>query len=221
MTTIRNIIRKSCRLCGVVSANEDISSEDLDLGKETLSSLLDSWSVSPKFHWESTKIDFPINSSTEFVTFAQRPVRVLDVVYKIDTIAYILKQIDRRDFMRTSVPSRSFPSGWSWNGGLVLDLIGRGEGTLSCLVQNPLVDLTADIDAEFSMPPGYSNAVTYSLAMMLSEEYGRMPSASLVAFAESSVDLLPSANFRPNRIRTDVAGIFGQRNVMVPPWTRE
>lgn len=212
MTTIRNLIRRAYRQVGIIAANEDISSEDLEIARSALSSLMDSWSTNPNIIWEGTPVTVTINTNDSEITLASRPVRILDIIYRINTVVFPMRQIDQQTFYRVSVPQAGLPSSWMWNGGKVIKFIGRGTGDLQILVQMPLVDISTDVDLDLDFPPGYENAIMYNLALMLCEDFGRQPSQTLFSYANAASDSIISPNYRPTRLNLDSSLAFGRRS---------
>lgn len=210
MATIRNMIRRSFRQIGIVSANEDISSEDLDIARETMSSLLDSWSTNPNISWQRTHNTYAITTSNDAITLSLRPVRIIDISYNLNNVIFSMTQLDSYDFYRVSVPTAGLPSAWMYNGGTEVKLIGRGNGILSVITQDPLFDISSNIDAQLDFPPGFENAIVYNVAVMLCDEYGRQPTNTLLGYASAAVDSIISPNFRPAQLKLDSGSAFGR-----------
>jgi len=211
MITVRNLIRGACRLAGIVSQNEDITDEDLVIAKENLSALLDSWNTNPNMIWKKEVSTYPITSPQTSITLSQRPIRIFDVTFRIGDVVYTTQQIDEIDFYRTTIITAGIPRKWCWNGELILNLVGTGTGTIALITQPALIDLTTDIDAILTFPSGYENAIRFSLAVLLAQEYGREITPIMLSLAGDAVENLRSTNARPAITRSDASMVFGRR----------
>jgi hypothetical protein len=216
----RDILRSALRIAGVIAQNEDATTEDMQIAQENMGLLLDTWSINPQLVWLREVIDFPCDLSTYSVTLPYRPVRVLGCTYEIGTqnaVIYQLGSIDELTFQQTPIRHTGLPRNYFYNHDLTIQLVGAAVGNLKVIVQPSLTDVSANLDTELALPPGYESAIKYNTGLLLCEEFGKEPSQMLVDLATSSLAAVKSQNKRPAITRTQVGQAFGPRGRMPIP----
>jgi hypothetical protein len=71
---------------------------------------------------------------------------------------------------------------------------------------NWLAQLTrlCSVSDEVSLPPGYSDALAYNLAVALAPEYGRNANAVVMEKAAEALVIIKRANFEPSLLSCDM-----------------
>lgn len=216
----RDILRSALRIAGVIAQNEDATTEDMSIAQETLGLLLDTWSINPQLVWLRDTIEFPCSLTTHSVTLPYRPVRILACTYEIGTqnaVIYQLGGIDEVTFHQTPIRHTGLPRNYFYDHDLTVQLVGASVGTLKVIVQPTLSDVSADLDTELALPPGYESAIKYNVGLLLCEEFGKTPSNMLAELAVSALAAVKSQNKRPAITRTQVGQAFGPRGRMPIP----
>lgn len=208
---IRNLLKSSLRLAGVIANNEEPSAEDFATAQESMSSLLSIWSTNPSLVWSKTTTVYPITSSASTVTLSAKPLRILSVTFEYATnnMSYIVEEVDDTEFQRTSYKNIGIPTKFVWDGNVTLKLIGRGTGNLNVVTQSSIADFTANIDSNTDLPIGYDAAIKFNTALLLCEEFGKAPSQVLISLATDSYNAIKSQNKRPAISRPDITNAFG------------
>jgi hypothetical protein len=216
----RDILRSALRIAGVIAQNEDATTEDMSIAQETLRLLLDTWSINPQLVWLRDVIEFSCVPTTSNITLPYRPVRVLGCTYEIGTqnaVIYQLGEIDELTFNQTPIRHTGLPRNFFYDHDLTINLVGASTGVLKVIVQPQLSDVSADLETELALPPGYESAIKYNTGLLLCEEFGKEPSAVLIDLASGALQAVKSQNKRPAITRTQVGQAFGPRGRMPIP----
>jgi hypothetical protein len=212
MATAATIIRRSLRLLGALAASETPSAAEQADALEALNAMLDSWRASSLAAYALRDETLSLTGAASYTIGPAgnlntvRPVRIEAAFQRVGDIDYPLR----------------LASAVAWSGiaakgttGDVADWLyyepsyplGRlylypkpSAGVLHLLTWVPLTAFAASDDV--ALPPGYQDALTYSLAVRLSPEYGRPVTAELAAVARDAMSKVERTNFRPPLMAT-------------------
>jgi hypothetical protein len=207
MATAATIIRRALRLLGAIAASETPSAAEQADALESLNAMLDSWRTSSLAAYALRDETLTLTGAASYTIGpggdlnTTRPVRVEAAYQRIGEIDYPLRL--------ASAATRAGLAAKSTTGDVADWLyyetsypLGRlylypvpSTGELHLVTWVPLVALAAADDV--ALPPGYQDALTYSLAVRLAPEYGRPVTAEVAAVARDAMDKIGRVNFRP------------------------
>lgn len=209
----------------VVSAGETLKAEDADLGLRFLNRLLDSWNADRQAVYADTFLTYALtaNLSPHTIgptgTFAvpQRPVTIEGVAVGIGT--GVLMPIPVRDAawwetqrvpgLGTSLPTSVFynptwPNGelWFWP---------VPSTVIPVRIQTRVLLAALTLASTFSLPPGYQEAISLTLAETCAAAFGTQAKASTIFLAQKARARIFDNNTSAPRLTTRDAGIPGGR----------
>lgn len=181
----QELITRSFYLAGIYSFNQSIPGGELNNALESLNSMLDSWKADNLFNFSTDLIEgnlatgqvsYSIGVSGDFV--AQRPTAIDGAYVRQNGVDYPLEQIDQRLYDTISIKNlqTSFPNYFYYN-----PTYPNGTIYIYPVPSNPLpifircskyISHFDELETEVNFPPGYNQAVYYSLASELAILYG-------------------------------------------------
>jgi hypothetical protein len=186
--TARDIITRSLRIVGVLGAGETASAEDAADSFVALNSMIDSWSIDRLFAYNIVQSSFPLTAGTARYSIGNggtfNTIRPNEIEYAF------ARDVNNLDWQIDIITQEQYAA-------ILLKNVGNTypnvlwydpEYPLAYVNLYPLpgVNLTlylgiwsiltqfATLDTQISFPPGYEDAITFSLAERLGVEY-RMP----------------------------------------------
>ena len=231
MTTIRELITDSLELIEVVGAGEAPTAEDAATMLRTLIKMLDNWSIDGNKVFTETKETFPLTANDEDYTIGSggdfsttQPLRILGATVELSggpsTSLEILSAEDyaaREDKNLSGLPfgvwfKRGYPLGT-----LIFYNKPSQAYTLKLYSEKPLSSYTS-INDTFVGPPGWEQAITYNLAVLVAPKFGKSASPDVKSEAissKSAIEAQISSN-KPNTMQVDDALLCnGGFNIMV------
>lgn len=218
--TVRELVAGSLRLIGAIASGEVPSASEQSDALLTLNDMIESWSTDGLMIYETKREVFSLTPSQQTYTMgvggnlnSSRPMRITSAaiingtneipiaIVTVDQWAAIGLKNTLSPISQMIYPEGSFP----------LEKINLWPipNVANSLVLYSIKPLAAFASAEdnISLPPGYSKALRYNLAIELCPEYGREPSPVVVAHAEDSKANIKRQNLEPIFMVSDAAGM--------------
>ena len=199
MSTVKDIIKSSLRLLGVIASGEEPTPEELSDALEGFNLMLDSWSTEnlsiystqdQVFTWPAGEITQTLGPSGDFV--GNRPVELLDSTYFKDNdngISFNIKIINQSQYddIALKTVTATYPN-YIW---LNMDMDNIGMYLFPVPTKNLEFHFISAFELkkangytdELHFPPGYLRAFKYCLACELAPEFGVEPAATISRIA--------------------------------------
>lgn len=181
MTTARSIITRALRLIKVVGDGESGDAEDLDIGLTSLNDMLDSWSIDRNDVLASTIETFPATGALSYTIGVggnfntSAPIYLPIVEYTLNGIDYTLDEWTEAQYASIALKSQAGnPQGyWFVRGAPLARMYVAAAPASGSFKLHSIKALTefADLDTDYSLAPGYRNALAFSLAVDLAPEF--------------------------------------------------
>jgi hypothetical protein len=183
-TTARAIITRALRLLKVIAANESGDAADLDVGFNSLNDMLDSWSINRNNLLATVIETFPLVNNQASYTIGTGGDFNTTLPMKVEESSYISYQ--GVDYPLRSVTQDTYSQiPFKTNGGIPEVFWFDPSATLATIYFYPvpqtlqsiqmhsLKPMTAftSLDASYTLPPGYKEALQFSLAEALASEF--------------------------------------------------
>lgn len=214
MATVNDILKRAQRLIGVSSIGESLSADEAADGLTALNSMLASWANEKLmlFKFETigttqTAQSFTIGATGDVVT--TRPLEIVSAYRRQGNIDVPVMVGNRIDYEDTVLKSQAGPVQMVYykptfpNGTVFVWPVPVGE-TLFLTLQQPLTAFTTVTDV-ISLPPGYDEAITFNLAVLLAPEYETEAPPSVMRRAMASKKILKSVNNEIPQLEIDPA----------------
>lgn len=228
--TVGDIILAALIEIGAIAVGEPLSAADAVTGLRKLNWILDAWSANRRYIYTvnfTTGPPFPllvpnlqphtIGPAGATFTMSQRPVKLVAANIILNNVTpYVRQPLNIRDadwWENQRVPavlgtlSKDVYFEPDWPNGLLFFwpeptvAYGFEAETWAILGQFP------NLAAPFSMPPGYFDAVTYSLAESLIPSYQAPPNPVLLGLAQKARAFIQGLNSEVPRLGTRDMGI--------------
>lgn len=226
-TTARDIVTAALQEMGALAQGETASAADADVAFKRLNRMLDTWNAD-KLYVYTTRLDlFTLTpalsphtigpTGATFVYAGARPEQVLSAGLIVSSGPPAVRiPIVTRDAtwwanqtvkaLSTDVPTDMYyDSAWPL-GKLFFWPVPASAKQVELETVTRLEKL-ATLDTAFSLPPGYEDAVTLSLAEALGPAFGRGIDPELARQAREARVIVRSANAKTPRISTSDAGV--------------
>lgn len=213
--TISDIISNAMLEIGVLAAGETLSAEDAAFGLSKVNRMFDNWNTESNFIYGTLLFQGtltanknphtigPAASTPDFTVTTARPLKILGanlvLTDQTPNIFRPLKIVDDEWWMNNPVPSLAtqipyylWPN-YSWP---TASLFLWPVPTTAYGIRLDLWTLFSSMALAdtFTLPPGYEDAVTLSLAESLTSSYGKQPSPVLVQQAALARGRVKSLN---------------------------
>jgi hypothetical protein len=213
MATARELIEGSLRLLNVLATGETSSNEEAVDSLAALNDMMDSWAAEGAFVHATVREEFSLVAGTASYTLGSgatfsttRPIEIVAATIETQGSSpqeYLLELLtaqqwaDVTDKAATSdVPSKLYVEGTFPNDTLNFWPVPSATNKLALYSRKPLTRF-ASLSTSVSLPPGYSRALRYNLAVELAPEFGRSPAAEVVAIAAESKANIFRKNLEP------------------------
>jgi hypothetical protein len=198
MTTALDLITKAMQKAGIITKNEAPASDEAADALDTLNDLWESWSTESLLATSRTKEVFTVTGGVQEYTIGIggdfdtiRPILLVDAFVRLGDIDYNLIKITDSD--EATIPYKGIqgiPQFINYNNGSplgVISLFPLPESTyeLHLITEKPL--LAVALNTVVSLPPGWSRATIYNLAIELAPEYGQEAPPSVQRIAGQSL----------------------------------
>jgi hypothetical protein len=220
MATCLDIIARSLRLVGVVSAGETQSAVDAETGLEALNNLLESLSISRPMAPGATEEVFTLTAGQTDYTIGVGQDFNTDLPVSIDESSFVrvggldypisLMSLDEWSeiplkHLSSFIPSNLYYKRNASNGELRFYPAPGSGVEFHCASWKPLTRYAALTD-EMSLPYGYERMIGYILASELAPEYGREVSATVARLAYGARRQIKAANLQVPKLETGIPG---------------
>lgn len=196
-TTGTDLITRALRLLHALEAGEAATADDLADGFIVLRQMLDTWSADGSLPPVATELQLRLSAGTGDYTVGPtgtlvataRPTTILTAVLRDDSnspaVDYGLQELSRERYYGVPVKSQQVrPMGYFFeeaypNASLRFDCV-PDKGYLAVLsVLNPFL-IPDEVTDTIALPPGYEEALQYSLAARLAPENPATPMIDLI-----------------------------------------
>lgn len=214
-----DLIKSSLRLIGAIATGETPSADELTDALGVLNDLVESWSAQQLTLFATTdqvftvtagKASYSIGPGGDWAGF--RPVDIASAFMRYGGIDYELSQIEGERYNQIALKAASAPvAQWLHYspdfplGTVILwpvPSVSGAQVTLSC--NTPLSTITNPAQT-INLPPGYSRALRYALAIELAPEFGVQAPADVVKTAAAAMSAVKRANKRTPVLTCDDA----------------
>jgi hypothetical protein len=223
--TTQDIVVDALRELGVLNAVDPPTGEDAELGLFRLNKLLDNLNAEQRSIYASTVTSYTLTPSLQPHTIgdggtfdtAQRPESIEGANLVIDGIRHPIELRDAQWRMGLSTPAlesaiptdlyyeKAWPLGKVW-----LYPVPSSADSVELLTRVVLASLALADD--FTLPPGYQDAITLTLAEDLSVPFRVQVPQSLTRLAQKARGRVWTANSSIPRLRTADFGLGGARS---------
>jgi hypothetical protein len=196
MTTALDLITGAGRLIGVVRKGETLAADEAQDALLSLNEMIESWANNGLLVVADTEETFSVTSALSYTIGAgqtlntARPLNITQAYFTIGNLDYPLIMIDDQQYndivlkdIGTSIPqyinySPEFPYG-------KIRLYPQASGTLFIASQKALTGFAA-LSTTVSLPPGWTRALRYNLAIEMAPEFGVATPPEVIAMAKQS-----------------------------------
>lgn len=206
-TTVEEIINGSARLAGIKGAGRSLNSEQTFAIMSVLKQMLKFWENENVLIHAITRSSFTLVTPKSAYSIgpggdldAARPENIINIVHSAESDT-LLSNIDASAYAVLSATVQSgVPSKYWYNptipfGVISLDRTPNAGDVLHIDSLSALTEFYALSD-RLGLPEGYERAIRYNLALEISAEYGKEPSALIIKNAIESLDILKRHNRR-------------------------
>lgn len=222
MSTVRDLIKGSMRLLGALSTGETPSADELSEGLFALNDMVESWSTEGLIIPTMVREAFTLTAGTQTYTMGTggsfnttRPLVIEGAALedqsatpKLEIPVAVLTPIEWAALplktMSSTLPTKLYAEGTSpletvniWPNPTVANKL--------VIYSRKAISSFAGANTTISLPPGYFRALKYNLAIEWAPEFGKDPSAVVVAIAERSLANIKRKNKRPRFLKVDDA----------------
>jgi hypothetical protein len=230
MATIRDIVTDALREIGVVAGTETPSASDASIGLNKLTRLFNNWNAERRAVYATAFSTFTlspgvaphtIGPTAATFTVAQRPVSIdgASLILTGDSDVYVPIAIRDAEWwhaqtvpdLESTVPTDLYYQPDWPNGQIYFWPVPTTAYQVELMIRVLLDDAVVLADT-FSLPPGYQDAVTLTLAEMLLTPFGVAPPPTLAKDAKLARSRIFGNNEQPTRIQTNDAGMEGPKS---------
>jgi hypothetical protein len=230
MTTAGDMISNSLMEIGALAQGETAAASDLAFGLSKLNRMLDLWNTRSLFVYCITNTSFPFSASQQSYTIgpaatsadftATRPVRIdranLVLVSSTPHVQTPLWVMNVDDYSSLRIPALSstfptrlyyqatYPKGTLWPWPYPTDVTNELE-----LYMWTALSEFATTASTVSLPPGYEEALTLTLAESMCPAYGKQIDPGLARFASQARANVQALNSGALPLRSDVPQMSG------------
>ena len=207
--TVRELINGSLRLIGVASQGEVASSSDMTEGLFALNDLIESWSTEGFVVYNTVKQSFNLvpgqakytiglDVANDFVT--EVPLIIENASILSLSNEFVLRLIGANEYaqivnkeIQSAYPSSLYFNRNTPNSEITLWPVPNEAKELVLYSQKKL-SAFGSINDTIQMPPGYTRALRYNLAVELAPEYSKEPSNTIITQALESKTIISRMN---------------------------
>jgi hypothetical protein len=242
MPTARELLTRSLKLIGVVSAKQPVSAEDLADGLDDLNDWVTWLETQRASIFEVRRAPFPLTANKAEYTIGPsgdwssvlRPLFIERASVVTDRNAVHVQEIpigrplNVEEWQRIPIKTTtsSWPNRFWYDYGF--ETLGVGKISVFPIPDNGACDLVlylpiamqqfADLDTDYNLPPAYARTIRYNMALELAPSYDAQPSPLVIEIANESLASVKRANFRPREMGFDPA-LVGYRGRTYDIWS--
>lgn len=230
--TVRDLIQRSLRVATVLGAGDPMDPNDAEDGLLSLNMMLDAWQAERLFCYALEESTFALSAGVDSVTIG--PLGDVPIAVRPPRIEFAFTR-DANDVDRPMdiVPAEVFA-------GITIKSLGNAYPSVlyyrpayplgvATIWQLPVAGLTlhlgmwtilteyASLETVVSLPPGYEDAIVFSLAERACPEYGRAIPRDLERMAQKARANIQQNNLSDERVACEFVGT-GYRSGLVPAW---
>ena len=223
--TALGIIRRSMRLIRAVASGESPNADEQSDGLTALNAMVDAWLTEQMTIPEVRRVTEVLVANTQDYTIGSgatidiaRPLWIPDAAIipaglTAETQIRVLTDQEWAQKVPIKSQTATFPLAIYYN----YAFNSSGYGTISTwpiqttaptlVIYIPVAVLTSftTVSTSYQVPPGYERTLAYNLALEIAPEYGKRPSAEVVAIAAASKGDMKRSNERMEEMYVDNA----------------
>lgn len=222
---VRDLIAGSLRLIGAIASGENPQAAEFADALNSLNGMLESWSTDGLLVYTTNREVFPLVPSKQSYTMGplgdfntSRPVQISEASVQQNGIELPIDILNLQEWAEITLKTTpsTLPQCIYSEGTFPLETINvwpipTVANNLVLYSLKPIASF-ASINDVVSLPPGYSRAIRYNLALELAPEFGREPSALVgVAASESKADI-QRQNTEPVYMKSDAIGLSNSKS---------
>lgn len=215
---VLDVLSDALRLAGIGSPGETPSSEDTQIALDSFNGLLEDWSLQNLAVYTLVDAIYALVNGQGGYTIGAagnfngvRPIQIESLFVVYNSISYPVKQITNDDF--NAIPYKAqtgpIPFVYQYDPAFPLGTVNfwpiPNQALPVTLTANQQLAAAALASTVLSLPPGYSRALRYNLAVDLCAEYGRDCPPDVQKIATRSMANVKRANMVPQEISVDAA----------------
>lgn len=222
--TAADLIKGSLRLIGAIATGETPSADEQSDALVVLNDMLESWSIDGLLVYQRVRENFALVPSQQTYTMGvsgnfntSRPTRIVEAGIEIngnEIPVYIMNEQEWRDIgiksLQSTIPQRLYTDGSYPLENVNLWPIPSAANNLILYSLKPLTSFTSTSNT-VSLPPGYSRALRYNLALELAPEFGKAPSVVIASIASESKADIKRQNTQPVYMKSDAFGLVSRK----------
>lgn len=228
MSTVQQVINRSLRMLGVLSAGESPTSDETSDALFALNAMLGSWRNERLMAYALQDISVTLIASTASYTIgasgagttATNPIKIESARVTVSSMDYPVELITDKQYnaIVDKTSTSDYPQVVYWNfsqanGTAYVWPVPNQANTLKLSVWTPLAAFSAASDT-ITLPPGYDDALASNLAIQLSAEYDGIEVPSVVvSMARESKAAIKRVNHKPFEAVTQLSGMFAKHGV--------
>jgi len=224
MATAQDLIYGAMQSLGVMGDGDVPTASEYADGLTLLNEMLESWSADRLMVYQILSENFPVSGGTASYTIGTggtfnttRPINIANAYLRgLNDIDYPLQIIPQESYaniqlksVQTNIPYALYYDNAYPLATITLYPVPSIGGTLYLNTWKQLQSFSALSDS-VTLPPGYKEAIRYSLALRLSPQYGVNPPPQVVSLASSSVARIKRLN-SPDPLMQTEAGYVRSR----------
>lgn len=226
MSKVRDLIRRSLILSGILAEGETPTAEQQQDAFSTLKEMLESWSTENLIIYAKAREEFDLVPNQSVYSFgstgnfdSSRPLVIDRAAVKITgsnteiPIGIINEDqwadISQKD-TQSAYPTRLYPEGTSPLATLNLWPVPTETNKLVIYSSKPLSEFTT-VNDDITLPPGYMMAIRYNLSIQLSIEYQKPVALEVAQIANDSKASVKRMNIKPQYLAVDPALTSGKK----------
>lgn len=220
-----DVITQAMLEAGIIDPNETVEGAEATTGLTKLNRMLDSWNADERYVYAEQFNQYRLQPNLQPHTIGpsgtfivnQRPVKIIDanIILNAGTNNEVRSPVWIRDAewwaskpafnVATTLPTDLYyESDWP-NGSLFLWAVPTTAYPLELVTWTLLNQL--QLNSSFCLPPGYLDAVVYSLAVALCPSFGKEVSPTLAALTLKALARIEGPNLQSPRIATRDLGM--------------
>lgn len=225
-TLVSDIIDRAGRLLALTNSGETFSTQEYSYGLSALNSLIDSWAIDNLLVYATQdqqvslvqgQASYTVGpSGTALVT--ARPIDVVRFYARASNYDYYVKKVGNEEYatLVSKTSSSDFPTHAFYdptypNGTIYIYPVPVSSANyLRFVTWVQLTQFTATTDA-LALPPGYLEALTTNLAVVLAPEYETEPSPALKMMAAKALRLIRRMNTKRIPSDAELGLLLGKR----------
>lgn len=224
--TVRDLINGALRLIGVSSQGQTLSASETTEALFALNDLVESWSTEGFIVFNNSKESFTLTPGKAKYTIGPDPSNdfVTEIPLLIENASVLslgsetnLRLIGSDEYaqivnkeIQSAYPSSLYFNRNSPSAEITLWPVPNEAKELVLYSQKKLSSFSS-INQTIAMPPGYTRALRYNLAVEIAPEYNKEPSNTILTNAAESKTIISRMNSFPNLMTSDALGMTSSR----------